>query len=90
MLHCTEFYSGGDWSVYMNISVEELLESVFQSYCQTYSVDDLQLALSRERVTSYLSKLASAGRRDPQDLADYAKAYLKELREGPDPRCTGC
>jgi hypothetical protein len=71
-------------------SVEELLEGVLHCYRKTYAVDDFQLAVSRERVGRYLANLESAGHCNPQDLAAYAAAYLKELREGPDPKCTGC
>jgi hypothetical protein len=78
------------WSFVMSVPVDELVERVLDDYRQTYSIDDFQLAVSRERVGKYIAKLSTAGRRDPQDLTVYAKAYLKELREGPDPHSTGC
>jgi len=34
--------------------------------------------------------IPSAGQNDPDQLTEYASAYLKELHEGPDPRFTGC
>jgi hypothetical protein len=74
----------------MTDSAEELLEGVLHCYRKTYAIDDFQLAISRERVGRYLANLESAGHRDPRDLAAYAEAYLKELREGPDPERTGC
>jgi hypothetical protein len=74
----------------MNLSIDEVLDAVLKNYRQAHPIDDAQLASSRERVGSYIAKLTSAGRRDPQDIAAYAWAYLKELREGPDPHCTGC
>jgi len=52
-------------------------------------MDAAQVALSRERVTRYIDSLISAGQRDPLRLMEYARAYLKEIHEGPDPRFTG-
>jgi hypothetical protein len=53
-------------------------------------LNDLQLAVSRERMAQYIGKLISAGQDDPLKLAEYARAYLRELNEGPDPRFSGC
>ncbi|MGA7807163.1 hypothetical protein [Bradyrhizobium sp.] len=53
-------------------------------------LDAAQLAHSRARIEQYLDKLMSAGQDDPIQLTEYARAYLKELHEGPDPRFTGC
>ena len=53
-------------------------------------MDSAELARSRDRITSYLDKLMSAGQADPNQLTEYARAYLKEMYEGPDPRFTGC
>jgi hypothetical protein len=45
---------------------------------------------AREKIGSYLAKLTAAGRTDAHDLAIFGLAYLKELREGPNKRFTGC
>lgn len=74
----------------MKVTFDEIVDRVLISYRQAYSVDDFQLAVSRERVGSYIAKICSAGKRDPEELSVYAMAYLKELREGPDPHSTGC
>ena len=44
----------------------------------------------RAKVGQYLEKLSSAGRRDIEELTNYGLAYLRILREGPDPRYSGC
>ena len=44
----------------------------------------------RDRIARYLDKLISAGQDDPLRLTEYARAYLKEMYEGPDRRFTGC
>jgi len=49
-----------------------------------------QIDESRERISGYLQKLASAGRTDEHELAVFGLAYLKELHEGPNRRFTGC
>jgi len=53
-------------------------------------MDPTELAQSRDRIMRYLDKLISAGQEDPHRLTEYARAYLKEMYEGPDPRFTGC
>jgi len=52
---------------------------------------DAELAAdSRQRISRYIETLASAGQRDAEQLTIYGLAYLTELREGQDPRFTGC
>jgi hypothetical protein len=48
------------------------------------------VAQSREKIVRYIDKLASAGLTDRHQLTEYARAYLKELHEGLDPRVSGC
>jgi len=60
------------------------------TYELTSKMDAAELARSRDRIARYLDKLISAGQDDPHRLTEYARAYLKEMYEGPDPRFTGC
>ena len=54
-------------------------------------LDPDRVSDSRQRITRYIESLASAGQSDPQQLAVYGLAYLKELHaEKRDPRFTGC
>jgi hypothetical protein len=73
----------------VGVSMREIIEQAFKGYELTDAMDAAQVALSRERVTRYIDSLISAGQRDPLRLAEYARAYLKEMHEGPDPRFTG-
>jgi hypothetical protein len=70
--------------------VREIVEQALGGYELTSKMDATELAQSRERITRYLDKLISAGQADPHQLTEYARAYLKEMHEGPDPRFTGC
>jgi hypothetical protein len=73
----------------VGVSMREVIEQAFRSYELTDAMDAAQVAVSRERVTRYIDSLISAGQRDPLRLMEYARAYLKEIHEGPDPRFTG-
>jgi hypothetical protein len=70
--------------------VREIVDQALGAYELTSKMDPAQLAQSRDRITQYLDKLISAGQDDPLQLTEYARAYLKEMYEGPDPRFTGC
>jgi len=69
--------------------MKEIIEQALKSYELTDAMDAALVARSRERVTRYIDSLISAGQSDPHRLGEYARAYLKELHEGPDPRFTG-
>jgi len=66
----------------------EILEQILQTYGREF--DPEFLAASRDKVGRYVDTLVSAGNRNSRQLTAYGYAYLKELREGPDPRYTGC
>jgi len=70
--------------------VQEIVEQALGTYELTSKMDAAELARSRDRIARYLDKLISAGQDDPHRLTEYARAYLKEMYEGPDPRFTGC
>jgi hypothetical protein len=70
--------------------MKEIVDRALRTYELIGEMDELRVAQSREKIIQYIDKLASAGQNDPQQLAEYARAYLKELHEGPDPRFTGC
>jgi hypothetical protein len=85
MMHCT-YRSASDIGVPMN----EIVDRVLHTYELTRGLDAERVAQSREKIIQYIDKLASAGQNDPNQLTVYARAYLKELHEGLDPRFTGC
>jgi hypothetical protein len=70
--------------------MREIVDQALGDYELTSKMDAAELAQSRDRITRYLDKLISAGQADPHQLTEYARAYLKEMHEGPDPRFTGC
>jgi len=72
-----------------SIALEPLIEQVLER-CSVASFDLDHVAGAREKISSYLEKLVSAGQCDAHALTIYALAYLKELHEGPDCRFTGC
>lgn len=63
--------------------MHDIVETVLKSYGKT----DEQ---SRKRIRGYIETLNSAGQRNPERLAEYGLAYLKELHEGRDRRYSGC
>ncbi|MCP4615747.1 MAG: hypothetical protein GY844_04860 [Bradyrhizobium sp.] len=70
--------------------MNEIVDRVLKTYELTGKLDASRLAESREKISTYIATLASAGQKDAQKLAVYGLAYLKELHEGPDRRFTGC
>jgi len=70
--------------------MNEIADRVLDTCELTRELDAERVAQSREKIIRYINKLASAGQNDPHQLTEYARAYLKELHEGPDSRFTGC
>lgn len=68
----------------------EITDKALKNYKLGRDMDPSQIAQLRDRTSRYIGKLISAGQDDPDRLAEYAYAYMKELYEGPDPRFTGC
>ena len=74
----------------MGVFMREIVDQALQTYELIGKMDAAQVAQSRARIERYIDKLVAAGLDDPDQLTEYARAYLKELHEGPDPRFTGC
>jgi len=70
--------------------VKDVVESILNTYHSMCPLDAELTADSREKIARYIETLASAGQRDAELLTIYGLAYLTELREGQDPRFTGC
>ena len=71
----------------VGILMREIVDRAFDNFI---GLDDVKVAQCRERITEYISKLMSAGQKDPDTLTECARVYLKEMHEGRDPRFTGC
>jgi hypothetical protein len=70
--------------------MDEIVDRVLHAYRPARELDADGISQTRAKIGQYIDKLASAGQKDPKRLTAYARAYLKELHEGRDPRFTGC
>jgi hypothetical protein len=70
--------------------MREIVDRALGNYEKAPGLNAVQIVQSREKVTQYIKKLMSAGQTDPDELTECARAYLKEMHEGRDPRFTGC
>ena len=71
--------------------MNDLVDRILSIYQLMRPLDPDRVSDSRQRITRYIESLAPAGQSDPQQLAVYGLAYLKELHaEKRDPRFTGC
>jgi hypothetical protein len=71
-------------------AMEDTVDRVIASYGNGPALEQLGREQIRMKIGQYLAKLSSAGHSDPEELARYGLAYLRNLHEGPDPRYTGC
>ena len=69
--------------------MNDVIDRILSTYQLMRPLDPDRVSDSRQRITRYIESLASAGQSDPQQLAVYGLAYLKELHEKRDPRFTG-
>src|SRR6476660_9407498 len=70
--------------------MNDVIDRILSTYQLMRPLDPDRVSDSRQRITRYIESLASAGQSDPEQLAVYGLAYLKELHEKRDPRFTGC
>jgi hypothetical protein len=70
--------------------MDDAVERVMASYANLPAIEGLGREEIRVKVGQYLETLSSAGHRNADELTYYGLAYLRNLREGPDPRYTGC
>jgi hypothetical protein len=70
--------------------MDNAVDRVMASFDSLPDLERLGREEIRGKVGQYLEKLSSAGHRNADELTYYGLAYLRILREGPDPRYTGC
>ena len=70
--------------------MNDVIDRILSTYQLMRPLDPDRVSDSRQRITRYIESLASAGQSNPEQLAVYGLAYLKELHEKRDPRFTGC
>jgi hypothetical protein len=85
MVQCTIAMREGGW-----ISMNDIVDLALNDYQLSSPLSSAELAVCRARTAQYIGTLMSAGQDDPRQLEEYARAYLRELHEGPDRRFTGC
>jgi hypothetical protein len=69
--------------------MKEIVDRVMRTV-RTASISKVTQTELRNKVGNYVALLSSAGKRDPDELADLGVAYLHGIIDGPDPRYTGC
>lgn len=72
------------------IVVEQVVDRIINTFGMMRSLSEESLVQSRDVLSGYIAKLSSAGETDPQRLAVYGLAYLRELHDGPPEKFTGC
>jgi hypothetical protein len=77
-------------AVALEYSMNKIVELALEAFELIDEMDVAVVAQTREKVARYIDKLTSAGHTNPDQLTEYARAYLKELHEGRDPRFSGC
>ena len=73
--------------------MNDVIDRILSTYQLMRPLDPDRVSDSRQRITRYIESLASAGQSDPQQLAVYGLAYLKELHGEARPsvyRLLGC
>jgi len=69
--------------------MDDAVDRVMASYENALALDRLGREETRVKVSQHLEKLSYAGHSDAEELTFFGLAYLRILREGPDPRYTG-
>lgn len=70
--------------------MEDVVDRIIQTFGMMRNLDEAHLREARESVDSYIAMLSSAGETDPQRLAVYGLAYLRNRNDGPPPGISGC
>lgn len=72
------------------VCLKDVVDRVINTFGMMRSLTEERLEGSRADLNSYIEKLSSAGETDPQRLAVFGLAYLRELHDGTPSRFTGC
>ena len=70
--------------------MNDALDQVMASCGDLSALDGLGREEVEVKLGQYLEKLSSAGHSDTEELAVFGLAYVRILRESPDPRYSGC
>ena len=70
--------------------MNEVIDRVIHTFGMMRNLSEDALNEARENLSSYLETLSSAGETDPQRLAVFGLAYLRNRHDGLSPKYTGC
>ncbi|MBX9820868.1 hypothetical protein [Afipia birgiae] len=70
--------------------MNEVIDRVIHTFGMMRNLSEDALHEARENLSSYLETLSSAGETDPQRLAVFGLAYLRNRHDGLSPKYTGC
>lgn len=74
----------------MEAFLDDVIERIIHTFGMMRNLSEDALHEARESLNSYIETLSSAGETDPQRLAVYGLAYLRNRHEDPSPKFTGC
>ena len=70
--------------------MNEVIDRVIHTFGMMRNLSEDALHEARESLGSYIETHSSAGETDPQRLAVYGLAYLRNRQDGLSPKFTGC
>ena len=70
--------------------MDEVVDRVIHTFGMMRNLDEASLREARESVDNYITTLSSAGETDPQRLAVFGLAYLRNRDHGSRLEYTGC
>ncbi len=74
----------------MEAFLNEVIDRVIHTFGMMRNLSEDALREARESLGSYIETLTSAGETDPQRLAVYGLAYLRNRHDGSSPKFTSC
>jgi len=74
----------------MEAFLNKVIDRVIHTFGMMRNLSEEALNDARESLSSYIETLSSAGETDPQRLAVFGLAYLRNRQDGPPPGFTGC
>lgn len=74
----------------MEAFLNEVIDRVIHTFGMMRNLSEDALQDARDSVRDYIETLSSAGETDPQRLAVFGLAFLRDRHEGVSPKFTGC
>ncbi len=74
----------------MEAFLNDVIDRVIHTFGMMRNLSEDALQDARDSVRDYIETLSSAGETDPQRLAVFGLAFLRDRHEGVSPKFTGC